>query len=326
MAIHRLTDGKIVKLDATTFANEKISEASDLQKYIVNSISVIDPDLFVISTEFCDWEDSKRRIDILCIDKDADFVVIELKRTTEGGHMELQSIRYSAMISKMTFDQTIEVYKKYLGKHNLDSENAEKQILDFLELDEEIEDDFGKDVKIILISADFSKEITTSVLWLNEKGLDIRCIRIRPQKDKEELYFDIQQIIPLPETSDYLVKIREKVLEERNVRRENKRAKSIITSLFDLGKLKKGDLVFLLPAIEQKQDRINSCAEIVNLNQNCLKRKNDDRLYSFSRLRKIIVSELQLENVRENWGFSIKYDWIVEDGRNLSQLLKEGFN
>jgi hypothetical protein len=326
MAIHKLRDGKIVKLDATTFANEKISETSDLQKYIVNSISVIDPNLFVISTEFCNWEDSKRRIDILCIDKDADFVVIELKRTIDGGHMELQSIRYSAMISKMTFDQTVEVYKKYLGKQNLDFENAERQILDFLEWEEEIEDDFGQDVKIILISADFSKEITTSVLWLNERELDIRCIRIRPQKDKGDLYFDIQQIIPLPEASDYLVKIREKVMEERNVRRQNKRAKSIITSLFDLGKLKKGDLVFLLPAIEQKQDRINSCAEIVNLDQNCLKRKNDDRLYSFSRLRKIIVSELHLENVRENWGFSIKSDWIVEDGRTLAQLLKEDFN
>jgi hypothetical protein len=323
MAIYKLKDERIVKLNTTTFTNEKINEATDLQKFIVNSIEVIDPNLFVISTEFCDWEDSKRRIDILCIDKDADFVVIEIKRTEEGGHMELQAIRYSAMISKMTFDKTVEVYKKYLVKNRLESENASQKILDFLNWDEEIEDDFGQDVKIILISANFSKEITTSVLWLNERELDIRCIRIKSQKDNEKLYFDIQQIIPLPETTDYQVKIKEKAIEERIVRRENKRAKSIITTLFDLKKLKVGDKVYLLPAIEQRNDRINSCAQIVNLNQNCLKRENDDRLYSFSRLRKIIVNELQLENVRANWGFSVKRDWIVEDGRNLSELLKE---
>jgi hypothetical protein len=323
MAIYKLSDEKIVKLYTTTFAKEKINEATDLQKFIVNSIEVIDPNLFVISTEFCDWEDSKRRIDILCIDKDADFVVIEIKRTDEGGHMELQAIRYSAMISNMTFDKTVEVYKKYLERNNLFCDNASQAILDFLNWDEEVEDDFGQDVKIILVSADFSKEITTSVLWLNERELDIRCIRIKPQKDNEELFFDIQQIIPLPETADYQVKIKEKATEERNLRRENKRARSIISRLFELERLKVGDKVYLLPAIVQRNDRINSCAQIVNLNQNCLKRENDDRLYSFSKLRKIIVNELQLENVRANWGFSIKRDWIIEDGRNLSQLLGE---
>jgi predicted class III extradiol MEMO1 family dioxygenase len=61
MAIYKLSDEKIVKLNTTTFAKEKINEATDLQKFIANSIEVIDPNLFVISTEFCDWEDSKRR-------------------------------------------------------------------------------------------------------------------------------------------------------------------------------------------------------------------------------------------------------------------------
>jgi hypothetical protein len=53
MAIYKLRDEKIVKLNTTTFAKEKINEATDLQKFIVNSIEVIDPNLFVISTEFC---------------------------------------------------------------------------------------------------------------------------------------------------------------------------------------------------------------------------------------------------------------------------------
>ncbi len=76
------------------------------------------------------------------------------------------------MISNMTFDKTVEVYKKYLVRNNLSGENASQAILDFLNWDEEVEDDFGQDVKIILISADFSKEITTSVLWLNDRELD----------------------------------------------------------------------------------------------------------------------------------------------------------
>lgn len=223
MPIYKLNGNKIVELHQTTFSNERIDEARDLQKFIINSIEIIEKNLFVISSEFGDWEDSKRRIDILCIDKDANLVVIELKRTEDGGHMELQSIRYAAMIANMTFEKAVKAFHRYIEKNNLQIENPEEAILNFLEWDEVNEEIFANDVRIILVSADFSKEITTSVLWLIERDLDIKCIRIKPQKDGESLYFDIQQIIPLPETTDYQVKLREKAVEQRQARRESSR-------------------------------------------------------------------------------------------------------
>jgi hypothetical protein len=223
MPIYKLEGDKINKLNQTTFANEKINEARDLQKFIINSIDVIEEDLLVISSEFGDWEDSRRRIDILCIDKNANLVVIELKRTEDGGHIELQAIRYAAMVSKMTFEKAVKAYSSYLEKTNQANIDAEEVILNFLEWTEINKDDFGNDVRIILVSADFSKEITTSVLWLIERELDIKCIRIKPQKDGENLYLDIQQIIPLPETTDYQVTLREKAAEQRQARRDSKR-------------------------------------------------------------------------------------------------------
>ena len=83
-------------------------------------------------------------------------------------------------------------------------------MLEFLGWAEPSEDDFGTDTRILLVSADFSKELTTSVLWLNEKGLDIRCIRLRPHKLNEELVLQVEQVLPLPEAQDYVVGVREK--------------------------------------------------------------------------------------------------------------------
>lgn len=57
----------------------------------------------VLAEEFGDWEESRRRIDILCLDSDARLIVVELKRTEDGGHMELQALRYASMVSRMTF-------------------------------------------------------------------------------------------------------------------------------------------------------------------------------------------------------------------------------
>ena len=43
----------------------------------------------VIAEEFGDWLDSSRRIDLLCLDSVANLVVVELKRTDDGGRLDL---------------------------------------------------------------------------------------------------------------------------------------------------------------------------------------------------------------------------------------------
>ena len=138
--------------------------------------------------------------------------MVELKRTKDGGHMDLQAIRYGAMVSTMTFDQVVEAHSSFLT--TIDStENAEQRILDFLGWSEPDEDSFAQDVRIVLASAEFSKELTSSVFWLNDKGVDIRCVKMEPYVDRVDgarIYIDIQQVIPLPETADFQVQVRRK--------------------------------------------------------------------------------------------------------------------
>src|SRR3954468_1819195 len=110
MAIYEMTATQIRRIPESTFDQAGLKERDDLQRLLRSQINVIAPDVLVIGEEFCDWEDSKRRIDLLALDRDANLVVIELKRTEDGGHMELQAIRYAAMVSAMTFEKAVEVY------------------------------------------------------------------------------------------------------------------------------------------------------------------------------------------------------------------------
>ena len=71
---------------------------------------------------------------------------------------------------------------------------------------------------MILASAEFSKELTTTVMWLNDRELDIRCIRMKPYLDQDKLLVDVQQVIPLPEAAAYQIQIREKERKERKNR------------------------------------------------------------------------------------------------------------
>ena len=214
MAIYKIDTDKLVAIERTTFDQQGLLERQHIQAMLRDQIDIISPDTMVVSEEFGEWDESKRRIDLLGINKSGNLVVIELKRTEDGGHMELQALRYASMISTLTFSKLVQIYEKYLKARNIELD-AEKTLLSFLGWEEPDEDNFAQEVKIVLASAEFSKELTTSVIWLNDFGLDIRCVRMHPYVDNNNVLIDIQTVIPVPETADYQIKIREKKQKER---------------------------------------------------------------------------------------------------------------
>ncbi|MEQ1557940.1 MAG: hypothetical protein ABL933_03235 [Methyloglobulus sp.] len=221
MAIYSFKNNQFEKIGTTTFGGEGLLERQHIQAALKRQIDIVSPDCLVISEEFSEWSGSLRRIDLLAIDKQANLVVIELKRNETGDYMELQALRYAAMVSTLTFSRAIEIYQKYLV--SIENElNARNSLLDFLNWEEPQEENFALDVHIILVSSNFSKELTTSVMWLNERNVSIRCVRIIPYKYENQVFIDVQQIIPLPEVESYQIKIRQQS-EERREARESQR-------------------------------------------------------------------------------------------------------
>lgn len=217
MAIYEITGDGFAEIKPTQFATEQFYERTDMQGRLLRNIEVILPDVLVIAEEFGEWDESRRRIDLLGVDRDGSLVVIELKRDNEGAHMELQALRYSAMVSKMTFQEAVDTYRELLRRLGEESD-AEDRLRAHISTPGLVEENFGKEIRIVLVSANFGKELTTAVMWLNEVGLDIRCIRMIPYKDGERMLIDIQPIIPLPEAEAYQIRIRRKQQSEREER------------------------------------------------------------------------------------------------------------
>lgn len=220
MPLYQITEQSFKAIPEASFAEMGIGERADIQRLLRSQIDVLGDDLFVLTEEFGDWEDSKRRIDLLAVDTDANLVVIELKRTQDGGHMELQAIRYASMISAMTFDRAVSIHADFLVRLGLPRDEAQPRLLEFLGWDSPDDGAFAEDVRIVLVSQDFGKELTTAVLWLRDREIDIRCVRLRPYQDDGRTMVDVQQIIPLPEAHDYQVQLREKEQQGRRHRAE----------------------------------------------------------------------------------------------------------
>lgn len=329
MAIYSFNDNTLQKVETTTFNTEGILERQHLQVAIKHQIDVIAPNCLVISEEFSEWSGSQRRIDLLAIDKEGNLVVIELKRTETGEHMELQAIRYAAMVSTLTFSRAIEIYQKYLS--SIGSEDvAENNLLEFLGWEEPQEDGFALDVRIILVSADFSKELTTSVMWLNERNLDIRCVRLIPYKHQEKIFVDVQQIIPLPEVESYQVKIKHQSEERREAR---KSSRDYTRYSFQGNSYNKRKLVLAVIQKWINDNKPNNLAELVQAFPQEIRsgglfvsEKEAKEIYARQEIYRHFLGEDEILEFSDSTRFAISNQWGKGNiGKFINQVKKLGY-
>jgi hypothetical protein len=224
MSLYEIADSGLVLNEPAALADLGLYERADLQRIIRDEIGVLGDDLLVIAEEFGNWEDARRRVDLLAVDKAGCLVVIELKRDN-GAHMDLQAVRYAAMVSSMDFNDVANAYEAHLAKTVPDGTlDARAELSSFIDSGEEDEQPtISTDVRILLVSADFGRELTTTVLWLNRfEGMDIRCVQLVPYRVDDRVLLDIRQVVPLPEAADYQVRVRRKEQQQERVRTQNR--------------------------------------------------------------------------------------------------------
>lgn len=221
MALYELTGDSLAPIAQQTFTELGLLERSHIQRAVRTHITAITPGIktMVLAEEFGDWVDVNRRIDLLCLDEKARLVVVELKRDNSA-HMELQALRYAAMVSTMRFEQAVEAHRKYLKSIGSEAD-AEQSIREFLDMEEGTVA-LDETVRVVLAASDFSTELTTTVLWLNKLNLDIRCVQMRPHHVDGRIFVDIQQVIPLPAAEQYQVALREKSMEQAAARTQSR--------------------------------------------------------------------------------------------------------
>jgi len=190
---------KLIKLSPTQFGALNLMERFDIQEWIEKTPEILGEELLVISKEL--ELPSKKRLDLLAIDKKASLVVIELKRDESGSDVEWQAIKYTSYCSNFLQEDVYQHFANYLKS---DEDDARLRIEGFI--DEEL-DSLNRKQRIILCSKDFHSDVISAVLWLRDYEIDIECVRLEPYLDTDgQLFIKPSVIIPLPEAKDYIQK------------------------------------------------------------------------------------------------------------------------
>ena len=168
---------------------------------------LLEEGLFILAEEYGDWVEFGRRIDLLGLDADGRLVVVELKREDQDSLMDLQAVRYAAMVANTTLEQSIDAHQGYMDIRGIQGE-AESRIGDHLGAYEDQISISTCNLRIILVSANFSTELTNSVLWLNNVGLDNTCVKLQLYSVDDSVFVERTQVLPMPEAEDYMVRLR----------------------------------------------------------------------------------------------------------------------
>lgn len=231
---------KLKEINKTTFSEQSLKERYDLQEWIDNNPKILwdalGEEILIIQKEFSDFDKTKERLDLLAIDKNGNLVLIENKLDDSGRDVTWQALKYASYCSSFNKEQIIQIYQEYLNKkYPNQNKNASEEFREFFELEfEYIPLNSGFNQRIILISREFRPEVTSTVLWLRAKNIDVQCIKFIPyQLDDNKIIIDIDKIIPIPETENYMVKLSQKEIEETAISSNRNKRQEIYAEYWD---------------------------------------------------------------------------------------------
>src|ERR1700730_18026078 len=157
----------ITSLKLRTFGDLGFSERKNLQEWIAKEPSCLGEELLIIQKEFSGFSDTHERLDLLALDKQGSLVLIENKLDDTGRDLTWQALKYASYCSGISNVNVRGIYQEFLDKA-APGADARERMTEFLDADdyEEVSINLGITQRIILIAANFRKEVTSTVLWL----------------------------------------------------------------------------------------------------------------------------------------------------------------
>ena len=211
------SENRLVRLEERRFADLNLRERDHLQEWLVRMPEALGEELLIIQKEFDGFADTRERLDLLALDKEGRLVVVENKLDDSGRDVVWQALKYAAYCSSLKKGEIVEIYQKYLDRWAAGA-SAASNLCEFLGV-EELDDvviNVGNDQRLVLVAANFRKEVTAAVLWLLGHGVRAQCFRVVPYSFGEDVFIDLKQIIPTPEAADYMIGIAAKDSEEKS--------------------------------------------------------------------------------------------------------------
>ncbi|MDW7548611.1 DUF4268 domain-containing protein [Pseudoalteromonas peptidolytica] len=225
------SSNRITRLESKRFSELGFSERNHLQEWLANQPDAFGEELLIIQKEFDGFDDTRERLDLLALDKDGNLVIIENKLDDTGRDVVWQALKYASYCSSLNKKQIVEIYQGYLNRF-CQGGDANQGICEFLEVPDlgEVVLNSGNAQRLIFVAANYRKEVTSTALWLLSHGIQVQCFKVTPysmqfgslENVTDELFLNVEQIIPTPEAKELMISMSAKESDEKKTEQELK--------------------------------------------------------------------------------------------------------
>ncbi|MGR5351896.1 DUF4268 domain-containing protein [Vibrio sp. DNB22_19_2] len=214
---------RISRIETKRFTDLGFRERDHLQEWLANQPDALGEELLIIQKEFDGFDDTRERLDLLALDKDGNLVIIENKLDDTGRDVMWQALKYASYCSNLTKSQIVEIYQIYLNRY-CDGGDAKSLLCEFLDAPDlsEVVLNSGINQRLMLVAANFRKEVTSTALWLLNHDIQVQCFKVTPYAMAQDLFLNVEQIIPTPEAKELMIGMNAKEAEEKNTEAELK--------------------------------------------------------------------------------------------------------
>lgn len=212
----------IKSLSKRTFGELGFKERAHLQEWVASNSEALGERLLIIQKEFSGFPETYERLDLLALDKNGNLVIIENKLDDSGRDVTWQALKYASYCSTLKKDDIRSIYQSYLNASGINA-NAGDKIAEFLETDfSDVLLNASMTQRIILIAANFRKEVTSTVMWLMNFNIKLQCFKATPYELNGQYLLTLDQIIPTKDAQDYIISMHSKAQEEFSIDEEVK--------------------------------------------------------------------------------------------------------
>ena len=206
---------RISRIQSKSFSELGFKERENLQEWLANEPDALGEELLIIQKEFDGFDDTRERLDLLALDKNGNLVVIENKLDDSGRDVVWQALKYASYCSSLTKQQIVDIFQGYLNRYCAvgDAKGKLCEFFNIADLDELVLNS-GNAQRLVFVAANYRKEVTSTALWLLSHNIQLQCFKVTPYAMNDELFLNVEQIIPAPEAKEFMIGINAKEAEE----------------------------------------------------------------------------------------------------------------
>lgn len=233
-----------------------LKEREDLQEWVIAHPQMLGDGVKIVSFEFGKWTGvggalEKDRLDVLGLDTDGHLVVVELKRDKAPNTVDMQALKYVALVSRFTRDDLDKLYAQYRNTYKKESLSVEEAAA---ELDEwaTITEESLRLPRMIVMASEFPRTVTATLVFLHQQlGLDVRLVAFQAYKSGTDTLLTVSQHYPPPDVEEFVLSPEvNEAKQQRSARQSRKREATIVSLLLAGDVLEPGaPLAFHCPVV-----------------------------------------------------------------------------